>query len=232
MNTRNAKFVGGKSLGSAGKPNSSAVTTYIGRKSDGSAGHVYGTVKQEARNIYTFHLDNELIDPAAYRDLFSILRDMGENDEMHLMINAPGGRLDTCAQMVNLIQNTSGTVIGHLLGPSASAHTFILLACHAWVIYPHSSMMAHSYSGGVYEKGNEILKSAQATHKFFEELVTDVYYPFYTEEEIETILDNKDIHIHSKDIEGRLERVLEYRDKLEEELAKKLTINISEPASE
>ena len=92
--------------------------------------------------------------------------------------------------------------------------------------------MAHSYSGGVYEKGNEILKSAQATHKFFEELVTDVYYPFYTEEEIETILDNKDIHIHSKDIEGRLERVLEYRDKLEEELAKKLTINISEPASE
>lgn len=206
--------------------------SYIGKKSDGSAGYVYGTVKQEARNIYTFHLDNELIEPEAYRDLFTILQDMGELDEMNLMINAPGGRLDACAQMVNLIQNTKGTVIGHLCGPSASAHTFIFLACQSWVVYPHSSMMLHCYSGGVYEKGHEILKSAKATQFFFEELVSDVYYPFCTEEEIALILDNKDIHIHAKEIDERLIRLLEYREKEAAAAAQKVIIKAVEEATE
>lgn len=173
---------------------------------------VFITVKQESRNIYTCYLDDELDAPRYHRELFSLIQNMGENDEMHLMINAPGGRLDTCSQLVNLIQNTQGTVVGHLLGPSASAHSFIFLACHEWVVYPHSSLMAHCYSGGIYEKGNEILKSAKATQFFFEELVSDVYYPFYTEEEIEDILDNKDIHIHAKDITERLQRVVEFRE--------------------
>lgn len=209
----------------------------VGKKSGESAGYVYGTVKQESRSIYTFHLDNELEQPSFYRDLFTILQDMGEQDEMHLMINAPGGRLDTCAQMVNLIQNCEGTVVGHLLGPTASAHTFIFLACHAWVVYPHASMMAHSYSGGVYEKGHEILKTARATHKFFEELVMDVYYPFYSEEEIDQIMDNKDIHIHSKDIHDRLENLQKYRETAIEQMTKNIlsetvTINLNEDREE
>lgn len=228
MHTRNIQIIGRNSGVGAEGEDATAKISYAGKKGNESAGYVYGTVKQEARCVYTFHLDNELVEPAAYRDLFTILRDMGENDELNLMINAPGGRLDTCAQMVNLIQNTNGTVIGHLLGPSASAHTFIFLACHAWVVYPHSSMMMHSYSGGVYEKGNEILKSAQATHTFFEELVNDVYYPFFSEEEVETILDNKDIHIHAKDIHPRLERLINFRDSQAEMMAKKLIVNVQD----
>lgn len=170
-----------------------------------------GVVEARVSNKFTFHLDSPLIEPAAYRDLFTILRNMREEDEMHLLINAPGGRLDACLQMVNLIQNCKGTVIGELLGPSASAHSFIFLACHGWMVHPHSSLMLHAYSGGVYEKGNEILKSAKATHTLFEELVNDLYYPFLTEDEVEDILENRDIHIHGKDITERLDRVIEFR---------------------
>lgn len=182
------------------------------RKSSSGENGVYGVVSQSISKKFTFHLDTELGPSEDYRELSNILLDATEYDEVHLLINGPGGYLSTCAQLVNLIQNCAANVTGHLIGPSASAHTFIFLACPSWVVYPHSSLMLHSYSGGVYEKGRNILLSAQATQNFFEEFVQEIYYPFLTEEEVDLIVDGKDLHLHAKDIMPRLERLVAYRE--------------------
>ncbi|WLW41291.1 hypothetical protein LPEKDOOE_00206 [Salmonella phage KKP 3953] len=78
--------------------------------------NLFHTVRQS--NEYTFFFDEELGSPDEYRDLSMILMQAGEDDEINLMINGPGGYVDTAAQLSNLIANCRGTVIGHLLGPS------------------------------------------------------------------------------------------------------------------
>lgn len=181
------------------------------RKSGNGEVEGYGTVVQAVSHKYTFHLDTELGAPENYRELSTILMNAGPEDEINLFLNGPGGYLSTCAQLVNLIQNSDALVTAHLMGPIASAHTFIFLACNSWVVYPHSSLMMHSYSGGVYEKGKEIIKSALATQSFFEELVQEIYYPFLTEEEVDMIIDGKDIHMQAKEVSKRLIPLVEYR---------------------
>lgn len=183
----------------------------IARRKPGDNATAYGTVVQAISNKYTFHLDDAIGPVHEYRDLTRVLLSATEHDEVEIILNGPGGYLDTCSQLVNLIQACSAEVTGILTGPIASAHTFIFLACHSWIVYPHTSMMAHSYSGSVYEKGKEIMKSAQATQIFFEELVNEIYYPFYTEEEVDLILDNKDVHLHAKEITKRLDNLVAYR---------------------
>lgn len=181
------------------------------RKSNTGESEGYGTVSEIVVRKYTFHLDTELGPPENYRELSTILMNAGPDDEVNLFLNGPGGYLSTCAQLVNLIQNSDALVTAHLMGPIASAHTFIFLACNSWVVYPHSSLMMHSYSGGVYEKGKEIIKSALATQSFFEELVQEVYYPFLTEAEVDMIIDGKDIHMQAKEVSKRLTPLVAYR---------------------
>lgn len=164
---------------------------------------------------YDYYLDKEIGEASEYRDLVAILANARAGDEVHLFLNGPGGYLSTCLQLVNLIQNCEAEVVGHLMGFCRSAHSFIFLACHSFVVYHNSEIMAHCYSGGSFGKGVEIMQHASATKEIFERLVTDIYYPFYTEEEVDLILDNKDVYISgSTNIMPRIERLVNYRTEL------------------
>ncbi|QXN67640.1 hypothetical protein [Klebsiella phage vB_Kpn_3] len=164
-------------------------------------------------NIYHYHLDGPIVDVDYYRDLSVTLATMQEGDTLNLMINGPGGYVDTAAQLSNLIANCRGTVIGHLLGPSASAYCTIFLSCHGWVVHPHATLMGHTFSGGFCEKGQEIKKAYESYNKFVEDMMLDVYYPFFSIDEIdEMVKDNKNIYLNSKEINKRIEILAKYRE--------------------
>lgn len=164
---------------------------------------------------YDYHLDTGLEEIELYRDLTEVLANATEYDEVHLYINGPGGYVSSCLQIVNLIQNCRAQVVGHLLGYCRSAHSFIFLACHSFVVYHNAELMAHNYSGGAWGKGNEVIEMAEANKRIFNRLVDDVYYPFFTEEEVDSIRDNRDIWLSgSEEIMPRIERLVEYREKL------------------
>lgn len=164
---------------------------------------------------YEYHLDTELGEIHEYRDLSEILANATEQDEVHLYINGPGGYVQSCLQIVNMIQNCRALVVGHLLGYCRSAHSFIFLSCHSFVVYHNAEIMAHNYSGGAWGKGSEILEMAEANRRIYNRLVDDIYYPFFTEEEVDSIRDNRDIWLSgAEDIMPRIERLVEYREQL------------------
>lgn len=172
--------------------------------------NLYQTTHQS--NEYHYYFDQELGEPCLYRDLSQTLVQAHDGDVINLMINGPGGYVSTATQLVNLIANSRATVVGHLLGPSASAYTSIFLACHAWVVHPHATLMAHTFTGGFYEKGTEIGRSLNSFEEFMDDFMADIYYPFYTEEELEDIIkNNRNLYLNSKEINRRLETVVEYR---------------------
>ncbi|WP_349043588.1 ATP-dependent Clp protease proteolytic subunit [Brucella melitensis] len=175
--------------------------------------NLFHTVRQS--NEYTFFFDEELGSPDEYRDLSMILMQAGEDDEINLMINGPGGYVDTAAQLSNLIANCRGTVIGHLLGPSASAYCTIFLSCHGWVVHPHATLMGHTFSGGFCEKGQEIKKAYESYNQFVEDMMLDIYYPFFSIEEIEAMVkENKNIYLNSKEINKRIETLADHREEM------------------
>ncbi|WPJ68302.1 hypothetical protein NKFEDGME_00101 [Salmonella phage STP-SP2] len=172
--------------------------------------NLFHSIRQS--NEYTFFFDEELGPPDEYRDLSMVLMQAHEDDEINLMINGPGGYVDTAAQLSNLIANCRGTVIGHLVGPSASAYCTIFLSCHGWVVHPHATLMGHTFSGGFCEKGQEIKKAYESYNKFVEDMMLDVYYPFFSIDEIdEMVKDNKNIYLDSKEIHKRIEILAKYR---------------------
>lgn len=175
--------------------------------------NLFHTVHQT--NEYTFYFDQELGPAEDYRDLSMILVQANEGDVVNLMINGPGGYVDTAAQLSNLISNCRGTVIGHLLGPSASAYCTIFLSCHGWVVHPHSTLMGHTFSGGFCEKGHEIKKAYESYNTFVEDMMLDIYYPFFSIEEIEAMVkENKNIYLNSKEINKRIETLADHREEM------------------
>lgn len=183
----------------------------LGKNGAKSTGNFFS--RQQVLNVYDFYLDDAVSDVTNYRDLCQILIGMQETDTLNIYINSPGGLVDTMVQIVNLIQNCPGTVIGHLVGPSASAACSIFLACHAWMVYPNSMLMGHTYRGASYGKGkNEIQHYHDKFNEFFEEMMLDLYYPFFTEEEMDQMIEEgKDIWLTSKEVSNRVNILADYR---------------------
>lgn len=169
---------------------------------------------------YTVYLDNEIDNPAKYRNFVEFLDKSSENDEFTLKLNGPGGNLYTCAQLVHAIQSTEATVIGELVGEVCSAHSNIFIACHKHIVHPYSAMMVHTLSGGAWGKGEDIIRMGTASNDIVKLMYTDLYEGFLTAKELEDVLtNNKDLwYIGGEVITARLEGLHVLRDEAMEEV--------------
>lgn len=163
-------------------------------------------------NVHTYFLDTGIGEASEYRDLSQILLNAPETDVIRLMINGPGGYLDTAIQLCNLIQTSEAHVEAHILGDACSAQGMIALACHSWVTYPSSRVMLHTYRGGLYGKEPELITSLEANkiriNTFLRGLATD----FCTEQELVDMIENgKDIWIQGEDLLARFQNLHENR---------------------
>jgi ATP-dependent protease ClpP protease subunit len=73
-------------------------------------------------------------------------------------------------------------------------------------ISPHSMFMFHNYSGGVGGKGGEMIDQIKHERKWSEKLLVDIYKNFLKEDEINAILNNKDIWMTGEEVVGRLNK--------------------------
>ena len=74
--------------------------------------------------------------------------------------------------------------------------------------------MFHNYSGGVFGKGGEMMDQLEFERLWSTNLLHEVYKDFLTEDEVNTILDNRDIWLTSDEVSERLQS---RTDKLTEE---------------
>jgi ATP-dependent protease ClpP protease subunit len=165
---------------------------------------------------FAYSIDGDIVEPSEYRELSQVLSTMQEGDELELTICSFGGYLHTTVMLSSLIRNCKGHVHGILAGVAMSGGSLLLLSCHSVEVMPHSQFMAHvshSIEGGkLSDKMRSVHSSAQQLAAFYK----DIYYGFYSEEEIQDILDGKDSYLEFDEICRRLEQ----RDKLFEEQAK------------
>ena len=108
--------------------------------------------RDDARRVYW--LDDEItpMDNAFIRRLIDWNQeDVGipkeERTPVYLMIDTPGGSLDTMFALIDAIMASDTPVIGVVTGTAYSAGILVLLACDTRLGMKHSSYMMHRGSG-------------------------------------------------------------------------------------
>ena len=148
------------------------------------------------------YLMSEVYEPEAYNELCYTLEHT-EADYVRLVMNNGGGQLDSMLSIIDSIAKCNATVIGVLSGTVASAATMIALACDELEVADYTGWLTHYYSGGTGGKGNEI----KAKHIFDEveipRLFKGIHKGFFTEAEIDRVIDGKDEWLNK---EGILDR--------------------------
>lgn len=154
--------------------------------------------------LHEFYLSGPVLDPEEYIDWFDTIRNASSVDTVRLYINSPGGDLYTTLQFLRVMSDTEATVITSVEGACMSAATMIFLHGHMQEVTPHSLFMFHNYSAGTFGKGGEMYDQLQFERKWSENFMREVYADFLTEEEIQSMLHNKDIWMDSEEVVKRL----------------------------
>jgi ATP-dependent protease ClpP protease subunit len=165
-------------------------------------------------NQYEFYLSGEIQSPENYIAWFDVIRNAREMDTIKIYINSSGGDLYTALQFLRVMGECEGHLVTSVEGSCMSAATMIFLSGHEFQVTPHSLFMFHNYSGGVFGKGGEQYDQIQYERAWSEKFMNEVYKDFLTTEEIQSMLNNKDIWMTSEQVLERIEKVMK---KLHEE---------------
>jgi ATP-dependent protease ClpP protease subunit len=68
------------------------------------------------------------------------------------------------------------------------------------IIYEHSDMMIHSYTGGAYGKRQDMLDQAIHQDKMLNTFFTKIYSQYFTKKEIKKLLKGQDFWLDTQDI--------------------------------
>jgi len=165
-------------------------------------------------NQYEFYLSGQIESADNYTPWFDVIRNAREQDTIKIYINSPGGDLYTALQFLRVMGECEGHLVTSVEGACMSAATMIFLSGHEYQVTPHSLFMFHNYSGGVFGKGGEQYDQIQYERAWSEKFMNEVYKDFLTTEEIQSMLNNKDIWMTSEQVLERIEKVMK---KLHEE---------------
>lgn len=182
------------------------MTTKELKVSDQSRLNDSGIFTRPGGTIYDLYLSGPIEGPDLYVDWMDTIRNAYQGDDVIIHINSGGGVIDTALQMLRCISETTAHVTCSVEGSCMSAATMIFLAGDTLLISPHSLFMFHNYSGGTFGKGGEMYDNVVFEREWSRRFLQDIYKNFLTDQEIQAMLDNKDIWMHSEEVIERCKK--------------------------
>lgn len=167
---------------------------------------------------YTLRITRPIGEIDDFEEEIMALEEATENDVVIIQLSSPGGSLETCDFLCRRINECQAPVFVEIGLTCASAASAICLQADDWKISDSSTMMVHacSYSPG-YGKESDVRSSVENTARINKEWVERTYKGFLTTEELEKVLDGKDLYFYADDLRERLPAYLEFRGEQEEE---------------
>lgn len=158
---------------------------------------------------YHFYIHGEIGDSEEYVDLLDVLYTSSNTDIIMIHLNTPGGYLNTAVEIIHAIAQCEATVITCADGQVASAGSLIFFAGHTFLIGEFCEVMLHDGSGGNIGKINENLKSAEFIAKRLSHIYHKVYGRFLSYEEVEEVLNGRDLYLDSTEVEELIEKAIQ-----------------------
>lgn len=153
---------------------------------------------------YTVPIDEDIGDPAYYRGIVNMLSSANEQDIVIFRINSRGGRMDGLLSLLDAIETTEAMTIADIVGECASAASILALNCDQCVAGKYAEMLCHEVRYGVGGKSSDNISHVQHIKKIADKLIWNTYEGFLSNEEIESVLNGKELFLDSDDIVERL----------------------------
>lgn len=188
-----------------------------------------GMTSKPVSTLHEFYLTGDIESAEQYIEWFDTIRHASEHDIIKIYINSYGGDLFTAIQFMRVLTETPAAKIISVEGACMSAATMIFMCADSFEVTPHSVFMFHNYSGGAIGKGGEMIDQLLHERKWSEGLLRNIYDDFMTDDEIKSMLDNKDIWMDGEEVVRRINLKLDAK-KLPDQLPAKKTSEKKPPA--
>lgn len=166
---------------------------------------------------YTVPIDESFLEPSYYRGVVNMMAQASEQDVVIFKINSLGGRMDGLLSLLDAVDTTQAMTIADITGDCYSAASILALSCDQCVVGKHANLLAHEVSYGVGGKGSDNLSHVQHIKKISDKLIWDTYKGFLTDDEIESVLNGKELFLDSDEIVERLNNRQAFREALQGE---------------
>ena len=166
-------------------------------------------VDKDTRESTAF-ITHPVDEPHLYNELCYLLDTAKEGDKFTIVINTPGGIIDSAFMIANSIENSKAMVVGRLSGTVASAGTLISMACDSLEVTPHLSFMIHNYSGGMQGKGHEMKARQKFTDDHLNTAFSSFYSGFLSEKEMGEVIDGQDMWMSTDEVDRRWNNRVNY----------------------
>ena len=143
-------------------------------------------------NNHLIFIDDDIGDPALYRDVIHCLATCGENDNVNFLINSNGGRTDSIWQIIEAMKGCRGDVAATVIGSAYSAAS--MLACMAPECYIADSaeFMLHTAHYGSIGTVPNVKGQTDFATKQINRLLDICYAGFLTPRELEDLKNGRE----------------------------------------
>ena len=171
-------------------------------------------------HAHVVFLDEEIQEPSKYRDITQLLITCPESDEVNILINSSGGRLDTTCQLIEAIESCSGTVIASVIGAAYSGASMIACAAPNCMIGDSAEFMIHTASYGTLGTTPNVKAHSDFVTKQVNSLLDKTYAGFLTAKELVELKNGKEFWFNADEARTRMESRMKYRNAQAKKLAK------------
>lgn len=178
-----------------------------------NVGSFIKTVKQEICSHQIF-LDEDIGEPAKYRDLINALYMANDMDEFNFFINSCGGNINSCMAIVEAVKSTSASVRAIINGEAHSAASIIALSCDEVVVTDSACMMVHTASYGTGGSTQNVKSHTDFSTVFINKILDNTYAGFLTETEMNEVKKGVELWFFAADIIERLKSRQEHLESL------------------
>jgi ATP-dependent protease ClpP protease subunit len=172
---------------------------------------------QHVSNHYKIMISQSFGEVQNYDSAYNTLLEATEDDVVEFVINTFGGNYYALTQLISGIMQTDAHTIATITGTAASCGSMLALSCLEIRVLPMGEILIHN--GSASSPTSKIADSVKATlflSKQMERSFRMIYAGFLTEEEIVQCLNGAEMHMDSDEINGRLEKLQEYRESMVE----------------
>ena len=149
------------------------------------------TIPMQINNHLIF-IDDDIGDPALYRDVIHCLATCNDNDGVNFLINSNGGRTDSIWQIIEAMKGCRGDVAATVIGSAYSAAS--MLACMAPECYIADSaeFMLHTAHYGSIGTVPNVKGQTDFATKQINRLLDICYAGFLTPKELEDLKNGRE----------------------------------------
>lgn len=157
---------------------------------------------------YIINISQVFGDAHTFDEIIYVLGIATPEDIVTFKINSDGGNLFTLIALKNAINMSQARIRMELLGMAASAGSALFLTeAHEYVVGEDSCMMIHNMICGVgYDDTHKIVTRAEHNKKINDRFVRNTYLNFLTPEEIDSVINGKEIYLEDFEIKERLQK--------------------------